>query len=152
MIYYSYIHEKERAMEYYGQIEHQIDAKNRIRIPAAYRKQLGETYMFMAGSKGSIFVYPKAVLDEKLSAYANTTHSDLQKLEALRKLTSTIFPACEDGQGRVVLPPVLRKHAGIKQDLITSCAAGRIELWAKERYLAEVSAVSVDDALAILDF
>lgn len=54
-----------------GIYEHQLDDKNRLRIPAKFKKGLtgehGEkTYSFTRGINGCIYVFPDEVLDETL--------------------------------------------------------------------------------------
>ena len=41
-----------------GIYEHQLDDKNRLRIPAKFKSGLGESYSFARGMNGCIYVFP----------------------------------------------------------------------------------------------
>ena len=60
---------------------------------------------------------------------------------------SFIFPAEEDAQGRVMLPALLKKIAGIKKDIITVGHGNRLEIWAADRYQDYMQNVDYDAAL-----
>ena len=60
------------AMLFSGTYEHQLDDKNRLRIPARFKKELtgehGEkTYSFARGMNGCIYVFPEEVLEETIA-------------------------------------------------------------------------------------
>ncbi len=136
-----------------GTAAHQLDTKNRIRIPANYRAALGKEYFFLAGSQGCIFVYSKEALEEKLKEFDNINNGDKKKMLAKRKIQSAIFPVEEDTQGRVTVSQFLRNHAGITRDLITVGMGTHLEIWAKERYVSDVDdQMSLDDAYEALGF
>ena len=54
-----------------GEYNHQLDAKNRIRIPSKLKKELGEEYYFTRGTNGCIAVIPKMIVDQKLETLMN---------------------------------------------------------------------------------
>ncbi|MFV0240415.1 MAG: division/cell wall cluster transcriptional repressor MraZ, partial [Lacrimispora sphenoides] len=44
---------------------------------------------------------------------------------------------CEvDKQGRILLPSVLREHAGIDKDAVLVGVGSRIEIWSKDAWIA----------------
>lgn len=62
-------------------------------------------------------------------------------------ILSSIFSAEEDAQGRVMLPAMLKKIAGIKKDIVTVGHGNRLEIWAADRYQAYMEGVDYDAAL-----
>ena len=60
---------------------------------------------------------------------------------------SSIFSAEEDAQGRVVLPLMLKKMAGIQKDIVTLGRGKRLEIWAAERYYEFIEDESYDEGL-----
>lgn len=133
---------------FFGIYEHQLDDKNRLRIPAKFKKALtgerGEkTYSFARGIDGCIYVFPDEVLNEKLEELAEENLGDSTKGSLM--FFSSIFSAEEDGQGRVVLPAKLRQMAGIKKDVVTIGRGKRLEIWAAEKYNAFVEGVNYDE-------
>lgn len=133
-----------------GLFEHQLDDKNRLRIPSRFKKELtgehGEkTYSFFRGMNRCICVMEDELLDEKIAAFADEGISEASKASTM--FFGNIFPAEEDAQGRVVLPTVLKKMAGIKKDIVTLGRGKRLEIWAAERYYEFIEDESYDEGL-----
>ena len=100
-----------------GVFEHQLDDKNRLRIPSKFKKELtGEqgdkTYSFFRGMNRCICVMSDEELDDTISSISDEGISEANPASAL--FFGSIFSAEEDVQGRVVLPAALKKMAGIK--------------------------------------
>lgn len=120
-----------------GEYKHQLDAKNRIRIPARLKKELGDEYYFVRGDNNCVYVFDKTELQIKLEAINQTKLSDLEKQKKIRAFTRTVVQVAEDGQGRVVLTPELREHLAFEKnekDIIVIGVGKRAEIWAKSVY------------------
>lgn len=133
-----------------GMFEHQIDDKNRLRIPSKFKKELvgenGEkTYSFFRGMNRCICVMADDVLDETIASISEEGISESS--EASTMFFGSIFAAEEDAQGRVVLPNMLKKMAGIQKDVITLGRGKRLEIWAAERYYEYVEGIDYDSEL-----
>ena len=133
-----------------GMFEHQIDDKNRLRIPSKFKKELvgenGEkTYSFFRGMNRCICVMADDVLDETISSISEEGISESS--EASTMFFGSIFSAEEDAQGRVVLPNMLKKMAGIQKDVITLGRGKRLEIWAAERYYEYIEGIDYDSEL-----
>ena len=50
-----------------GTVYHAMDAKNRIRIPAKLKKELGDNYYFAKGTDGCIFIFPEEIAKEQFA-------------------------------------------------------------------------------------
>ncbi len=120
-----------------GEYSHQLDAKNRMRIPARLKKELGDEYYFCIGTNHCITVLSKQEAEAQLLKLNNIRYGDLKNQKVLRQIAKSFVLAVEDAQGRVVLPPELRRHARLgKEDkeLVICGAVNRIEIWAKKVY------------------
>lgn len=120
-----------------GEYSHQLDAKNRMRIPAKLKKELGNEYYFCIGTNHCITVLSKAEAEAQLEKLASIKYSDLKNQRVLREIAKSYVQAVEDSQGRVVLPPELRRHAQLGKDdkeLMICGAINRIEIWSKKVY------------------
>ena len=131
-----------------GIYEHQLDDKNRMRIPAKFKKgRTGEdgtkTYSFTRGVNGCIYVFPDEVLDEVLDELSEEKLGESSKASLL--FFSSIFSAEVDLQGRVVIPAKLREMAGTKKDVVTIGRGRRLEIWSAERYNAYIEGVDYDE-------
>ncbi|MBQ8374758.1 MAG: transcriptional regulator MraZ [Clostridia bacterium] len=120
-----------------GTFEHQLDDKNRLRIPAKFRKTLvgerGEkSYSFARGMNGCIYVFPEEVLQETLAELSKEKMGEASLASLL--FFSSVYTAEEDAQGRVVLPSKLKAIAGITKDIVTVGRGKRLEIWSAERF------------------
>ena len=118
-----------------GEYYHQLDEKNRLRIPAKLRNQLGSGYIIMKGSSNSLFVYSsdemENLMNEKLKS---VPLSDIKAQKSIRMLFSSAFVVEEDAQGRFILPQNLREFAGIKKNVVSIGVGNRIELWDEDKW------------------
>jgi MraZ protein len=129
-----------------GSVEHGLDDKGRLVVPARFRERLG------AG-----FFLTIAVPDECLALYpAGAWAEYCAKLEAApvkdgryRAFVRHIFAHTEelscDNQGRLVIPAPLRHYAKIERDVVSIGSLTRIEVWAAERYRAQAKATDMHD-------
>ena len=118
-----------------GLVEHALDDKGRLIVPARFRERLG------AG-----FIITIAQADPCLALYPSVTWAGIcarleeapRKDEPYRRLVRHIFSHTEevacDAQGRLVIPAALRTYAGIERDVTSVGALSRVEIWSKERY------------------
>ena len=130
-----------------GTYEHQLDDKNRLRIPAKFKKGLtgedGEkTYSFARGLNQCIYVFPDDVLEEMIEELSDERLGDSSAASLL--FFSNIFSAEEDAQGRVVLPSRLKAAAGIKKDVVTVGRGKRLEIWSAEKYNEYIEGLDYD--------
>ena len=133
-----------------GVFEHQLDDKNRLRIPSKFKKELtgdhGEkTYSFFRGLNNCMCVMADDELDETLSSLADEGVSEASKASAL--FFGSIFSAEEDAQGRVVLPAMLKRMAGINKNVVTLGRGKRLEIWSAENYYAYIEGIDYDAEL-----
>lgn len=136
-----------------GKYEHQLDDKNRLRIPAKFKKGLtnesGEVdYSFALGKNGCIYVFPNEVLEEIIEQLSQESLAESSKATML--FFSHIYAAEEDMQGRVVLPSTLKQIVGIKKDVVTIGYGRRLEIWSAERYNAYVADTNYDEEFKTL--
>ncbi len=121
-----------------GRYEHTIDAKGRTSIPARYRDVLSA-----AGERRIVIT---SALDPHLVAYTpsewNAFEERLGKLpqfdravQRLRRIYVSGAVECEfDDVGRILVPPTLREHAGLKRDVVWAGAGRYAELWDKDAW------------------
>lgn len=133
-----------------GMFEHQLDDKNRLRIPSKFKKELtgenGEkSYSFFRGMNRCICVMADDDLDDTIASISEEGISEANHASAM--FFSSIFSAEEDAQGRVVLPTMLKKMAGIQKDIVTIGRGKRLEIWAAEKYYEYLEGIDYDSEL-----
>lgn len=112
-----------------GEFIHTIDDKNRVALPAKFRKDLGKTVVLAPGLDRSIFML---TLNEwKKVAQRLSEGSFLQSDN--RSFNRFIFGGAVevdvDAQGRVLIPEFLAKRAGLKSKVALIGVDSRVEIW-----------------------
>ena len=133
---------------------HQLDAKNRMRIPAKLREELGEGYSITVGSGGCLYVYSKEKMEEVKTTLKNINSFREKQLKAARFILYNTWQAEEDKQGRILLPENLRKYAKIEKNVIVFKGPNCIEIWSEEvwnEYFNDVNFEELADALDALN-
>jgi len=125
-----------------GRYIHSIDGKGRLSIPNHFREVLKRKYKeegIMLTSLGvSLVAYPLAewsVIEEKVSKLPQIK-PEVRKFQLL--FISGAVECTFDKQGRILVPPALREHAGLKKDVIIAGMLNKFEIWDKGRWEKEM--------------
>lgn len=131
----------------FGAVNHQLDAKNRIRIPSKFRNAFPENEpLFFAMYNGNrIAVMPESVLGERYNFIRNLTPADQNEMNAAASVFEWIEPVEEDSYGRAVIPLRFKKRAGIEKDVLTVGMGNFIEIWAQEVHDEVISPLKAED-------
>lgn len=120
-----------------GTYFHQIDQKNRFRIPAKLKEKLGADIVLTVGSGGALELFSREELDASvLQKMPNISLFDERAQKSLRILLSSAHELEEDNQGRFLLPQSLKLYANITKDIVIIGVGNRAEIWAKEAWEA----------------
>lgn len=133
---------------------HQLDAKNRMRIPAKLREQLGSDYSITVGAGNCLYVYSSEQMKEVKETLKKVNPYRTKQLKAARFILYNTWDAEEDKQGRILLPENLRKYAKIEKNIIVFQGPTCIEIWSEEvwnEYFAEVNFEELADAIDALN-
>ena len=108
-------------------------------IPAKFREELGEKFIFAKGADGCLAIYTMAEWERMEDLLQD--NNDFNKAVG-RAFARQIFPSASDGEldamGRVLIPANLREYAGFvdKMEVIVLGVANRIEVWTADRWQA----------------
>ena len=117
-----------------GEFNHSIDEKGRLIIPAKLRDDLGDSFVICNGLEGCLFVYSQEEWNKFFKRYFFGSASE----------------GSFDKQGRVLVPPSLRKAAHLEKDVVLVGVQDRVEIWDKALW-EERSQVSEEDLDAIAE-
>ena len=134
----------------FGEFDYKIDDKGRVPIPPRFRNALKDGVVLTPGAERCIVVY---TLPEWKKLAANLTSSPItpSKMRRLsRALFATAFSIQMDGQGRIAIPPPLREHAEIMDDVIVAGANNYLEIWNKILWEEEKN-ISQEQAWQIIE-
>ena len=119
-----------------GEFDCKLDAKGRLMVPAALKKQLpnaeNEGLIINRGFEKNLVIYPKNVWDAVVADLAKLNIYDQENRAFVRAFTRGATELSLDAAGRVLLPKSLVEYAGIGSDLVLACQLDRIEVWDKK--------------------
>ncbi len=134
--------EKLRRKRFRGRFEYTIDSKGRISIPTKFREVLRDEYndmmMIITNMPECLVAYPYEEwerLEENIVGLPPLS----QDVRAFKRYYISGARECSpDRQGRILIPPELRSHAGLKKDVVLAGALNYFEIWSKERWQSEI--------------
>jgi MraZ protein len=126
-----------------GEFEHNIDAKNRIFVPAKFREELGETFVVARDIRGQRL---KIFSLEGWQEYIAPIMAQERRLseKAIRYLHRNASQVSPDAQGRIILSKELLEYAGITKEAVIVGCSNYAEIWSAENYRAEIGEEDVD--------
>lgn len=132
--------------EFSGNYTHNIDPKGRATIPAAYREALG--YGFTIGLNNefnAIALYPIEKWQAMSAQLDRIPDSDARGMAYVRLIKAFSFTNQSlDGQGRVLLPAVLRQKAGMDKAIRFAGMGRWLEIWDENRFAASCEQSEMD--------
>ena len=112
-----------------GEYRHTFDAKNRVSLPAKFRKELGSTVIVTRGLDKCLFVYPKSAwkLEAKKIAEHSTGRAAGRGLARL--MLAGASEADVDSAGRILVPDYLKGFASLSDKTVIAGVSDRVEIW-----------------------
>lgn len=129
-----------------GRYAHNLDAKGRLAVPARYREELAEGLILTRGIDRCLALYPLAAwrpLAEKVAALPLT---DADARNFRRLVFAEAVDLTLDAQGRILVPPDLRRYAGIEREALVIGVDTSIEIWSPERWREVEESLDIDGA------
>lgn len=125
--------------EFISQYFHSLDAKGRLIIPSKYREELDEEARLTVGLDHCLFIFTGEDWKALVSKLNAIPLSNRNGRKFARYLLSNAFPCELDKQGRMVIPAVLREHAGLEKDVVLAGVGNRIEIWDKNAWAQSIA-------------
>jgi MraZ protein len=119
--------------QFSGEYEHTLDEKGRLIIPAKFRAGLAQGSFITRGMDGCLFIFPPNAWKDLSEKVGNLPINEAHA----RLFSRMIFSGTEcklDRQGRILLPPSLREHAEIENEVVVIGVNSRLEIWSKKRW------------------
>lgn len=129
-----------------GTYRHQLDQKNRFRMPAKFKDQLETGFIVAKGTNGCLFCFSKTEFEKLYEKLASVPMFDTIAQKPVRALLASAFETEEDNQGRILLPQELRTYASMEKNIVTIGVGNRVEIWSEEKFDEYNSAENFDSA------
>lgn len=116
-----------------GEYIHTIDSKNRMSLPAKFRKEMGKKIVITPGLDQCLFLFTSkewAKVSRKLSG----NEADLSFLRAdQRSFNRYMFGRAAEAEvdsiGRILIPDFLKDRIGVKDRAAVVGVEDRVEIW-----------------------
>src|SRR3989338_3589277 len=136
---------------FYGEYEHSIDRKGRLIVPAKFRQALKahdiKSLFLTRGLDGCLFLFPESEWRVTENRFKQVSFTKGEGRKFNRLFFSGAAEVAIDRLGRLLVPRSLKEFAEIKQDVVIVGVSNRMEIWAKEKWIAfyESSRQSFED-------
>ena len=112
-----------------GEYRHTLDAKNRLSLPAKFRKELGSSVIVTRGLDHCLFVYPKAAWKKEAQKFAEHSSGGAAGRAFARLMLAGANEADVDTAGRVLVPDYLKTYGALTGKCVVAGVSDRIEIW-----------------------
>jgi MraZ protein len=132
-------------MAFRGTFDHSLDAKNRLTVPAKFRATLAEGVVLAKGLERCVAVWTPREYDAYVSASLSGFHPLSQEAQKLKRFfAANSFDTELDSAGRVMVPPFLMEHAGLRKEVVVTGAGESLELWDRSTWTTYNAALASD--------
>jgi len=129
-----------------GTYECKVDAKGRLMLPAALKKQLSPVLQKGFVLKRAVFqtcleLYPMDEWEVEMKKIGKLNRYVKKNNDFIRRFTAGVKVIEVDNTGRLLIPKDLFAFAGISKNIVVSTAINIVEIWDKDKY-----EMAIDDA------
>jgi len=121
-----------------GNYTARIDDKGRLKVPNAFRRHIQDTHgaeVYVTSLTGeSVRIYPLAEWEGIEQRLALLPSMDTARRKFLDRTNYYGQQTTIDGQGRVLIHPLLRKSAGVTGDVAVLGYLNYLEVWELEQF------------------
>lgn len=117
-----------------------LDEKGRFFLPAKFRDELADGLVITRAQDRCLAIYPTSTFVEMTKQVMDAPATVKQVRDFQRMLAAGASDEVPDKQGRVTIPPLLRRYAGLEGQIVVVGAINRVEVWdvaAWEEYSAQ---------------
>ena len=122
-----------------GTYECKVDAKGRLMLPAAIKKQLLPALQNGFVLKRAVFqpcleLYPMSEWEVLMQKVNKLNRFKKKNNDFIRRFTAGLKMIEVDAAGRLLIPKDLVAFSGITKEVVVSSAINIIEIWDKDKY------------------
>lgn len=112
-----------------GTYEPRLDDKGRLILPAKFRDQMAGGIVLTRGQERCLYAFPRSEFEQIHDQLRQAPLTSKQARDYMRVFLSGATDDVPDKQGRVTIPPILRKYAGLERDLAVIGSGSKVEIW-----------------------
>jgi len=114
-----------------------MDTKGRLSVPAGFRMELqdrSQNAPVLTNHGDHLALYPADVWESKERELLELSDMQPDVQDYQRYMVADATDAPLDAQGRILVPALLRKEAGLDSKVIIAGVLDKIEIWDPERF------------------
>lgn len=136
-----------------GNVRHQVDDKNRFRIPAKFREGVGLLPYILPGRNGCLYIIPEEKFESVHKSL--TGNDDLYRNDDMNDFSTCILANSdnlkEDNQGRLSITKDLLNVINVQKDIIFIGKVTYVEMWASEVFDARFGVLNTETLAKMLE-
>jgi MraZ protein len=127
-----------------GQFDVKMDAKGRVSLPARLRERIvtADEELVLTHYDGCIQGYTASRWRKMERRFLGVSPFDRRSRAFLLAFVAGASEVAPDASGRVLVPPALRRQAGLEKQCVLLSYLGLIEIWNPDRLLAAQGAAA----------
>lgn len=135
-----------------GEYRHTLDNKNRLSLPAKFRKEIGKKVIITRGLDTCLFLFTEEAWKKVADKLDSLPFGSANSRGLARFILAGAAEVEVDSAGRILIPDFLKEFADIKTNVVVTGVSGRVEIWegkAWDEYRKKIEAgvVSMAEAL-----
>lgn len=122
-----------------GEYNHSFDDKNRISLPAKFRKEMGQSVVIAPGIDNCLFVFTMKGWRDFMEHLSRPDSSSVLQADNRNFNRLVIGRAVEvevDGAGRMLIPDHLREYANLQVKAVIIGIMNRVEIWNSDAWIS----------------
>jgi MraZ protein len=125
-----------------GEYEHTLDDKNRLTLPARFRKDFEGGVVVSRGLDGCLFVFTRDNWDSFVAGQLEGLSPFSREARQMSRFMFAGAAETElDKQGRVMVPPALLTHAKLGREVVVAGVRDHVEIWDREAWRKQLEEV-----------
>lgn len=113
-----------------GRYEYQLDAKGRVSLPAAFRRETEDSrFVLLQVHRPALTLYPQSAWAEVEERLLDLKRRKPDARGYVLSMTSSALEVEPDKQGRILIPAWLQEAASLEGSVLLVGAINQIEIW-----------------------
>src|SRR5487761_61312 len=131
-------------MAFFGRYDHSLDERGRVAVPARFREELRGGWV-TGHPAGFLLMYPQPEWEAMTAELRYDPTAESGYSGYLRRVYASSQEISWDGQGRILLLPQLREHAGLTGNVIFVGVNNVVEVHSETSFGRQASPLASDE-------
>jgi MraZ protein len=131
-------------MAFFGRFDHSLDERGRVAIPARFREELRGGWV-TGHPAGFLLMYPQPEWEAMTAELRYDPIAETGYSGYLRRLYAASQEISWDSQGRILLLPQLRQHAGLESNVVFVGVNNVVEVHSDQSFGVQAAPLNSDE-------